>query len=291
MSSTERGAPILRFVTQDSPERRPAAAIENLDRAVQARWKGSLPQVGQRGGISVIPAQVLRRLSEEVAVLSARRAVKTFVSRQPGVEDAVDFAYGFHLHDFDVRIQPSQIPSEIEGFLNRLRTAPPETIIEVGTATGGTLFLLASVAADDALLVSVDLPEGAFGGGYPRRRGKLYRAFGRDGQRIELLRRDSHEPKTVQHVQRLLRGRQVDLLFIDGDHTYDGVRQDYVSYSPLVRPGGLIAFHDIVPGVTEDVGGVPRFWQELKETELHEEIVESWDQGGFGIGIVTRPES
>ena len=34
----------------------------------------------------------------------------------------------------------------------------------------------------------------------------------------------------------------LDLLFIDGDHSYEGVRQDYKMYSKLVRDGGLIAF-------------------------------------------------
>ena len=132
------------------------------------------------------------------------------------------------------------------------------------------------------------LPEGEFGGGYTRKRRKLYRAFARRGQRIELLRRDSHDLETVRLVHRLLAGRGVDLLFIDGDHTYEGVSQDYASYASLVRAGGLIAIHDIVPGNQEDVGGVPRFWKELKQTSDTEEIVRDWNQGGFGIGLVTR---
>ena len=38
--------------------------------------------------------------------------------------------------------------------------------------------------------------------------------------------------------------RQVDLLFIDGDHTYQGVLCDWLLYHSLVRTGGLVAFHD-----------------------------------------------
>jgi len=45
-----------------------------------------------------------------------------------------------------------------------------------------------------------------------------------------------------------------DFLFIDGDHTYEGVEGDFEMYSPLVRRGGIIAFHDIVPGPPENVG-------------------------------------
>jgi predicted O-methyltransferase YrrM len=78
----------------------------------------------------------------------------------------------------------------------------------------------------------------------------------------------------------------VDFLFIDGDHQYEGVRKDYNLYSRLVRPGGLIAFHDIVPGDEELVGGVPRFWEEMKQSHKTSELVESWNQRAYGIGVV-----
>jgi hypothetical protein len=35
---------------------------------------------------------------------------------------------------------------------------------------------------------------------------------------------------------------RLDLLFIDGDPSYEGVKADFVNYSQLVRPGGLIGF-------------------------------------------------
>jgi len=37
----------------------------------------------------------------------------------------------------------------------------------------------------------------------------------------------------------------VDLLFIDGDHSYEGCRLDFEMYRDLVAPDGLIVFHDI----------------------------------------------
>jgi hypothetical protein len=39
--------------------------------------------------------------------------------------------------------------------------------------------------------------------------------------------------------------KELDLLFIDGDHSEKGSRNDYNNYSPLVKDGGLIVFHDI----------------------------------------------
>jgi len=40
------------------------------------------------------------------------------------------------------------------------------------------------------------------------------------------------------------RGDPIRLLLIDADHSYEGVRDDFRLWSPLVAPGGLIVFHD-----------------------------------------------
>ena len=47
----------------------------------------------------------------------------------------------------------------------------------------------------------------------------------------------------------------IDLLFIDGAHEFDAVLQDYEQWSPLLRPGGTIAFHDVVFGENPDPAG------------------------------------
>jgi len=66
---------------------------------------------------------------------------------------------------------------------------------------------------------------------------------------------------------------KLDFFFIDEDHTYDRVKQDFEMYSKLVRPGGIIGFHDIFPGPPETVGGVPRFWDEVKSDLDHIEVI------------------
>lgn len=57
----------------------------------------------------------------------------------------------------------------------------------------------------------------------------------------------------------------VDFAFIDGDHTYEGVKADFLNYGNLVRPGGVIAFHDILPVSEFPDIQVFRFWQEIKD--------------------------
>src|SRR6202021_3047068 len=95
-------------------------------------------------------------------------------------------------------------------------------------------------------VVRFQLPRGQFGGGYPRRKMALVPRFPRNRQQLPLIRGDSHTPETLDRVERLLTSDKLDYLFIDGDHTYDGVKRDFEMYSPLVRSGGMIAFHDIV---------------------------------------------
>ena len=75
----------------------------------------------------------------------------------------------------------------------------------------------------------------------------------------------------------------------------DGVSRDFSAYAPFVRPGGIIAFHDIVPdfrtrhGITtgSDVGQVPAFWAHLKQNGHQTcEFIEDPQQDGYGIGLL-----
>lgn len=216
------------------------------------------------------------------------------LGRTTSIEDCLDLAYDFHNRVrifpaskrwiFD--IHPGQIREEITGLLEILTKHSPKLILEIGTANGGTLFLLTMVSRPDATIISIDLPGGLFGGGYPAWKIPLFKSFVRYRQRIHLVLQDSHKLSTLNLVEGLTKGRRLDLLFIDGDHRYIGVKRDFEMYAPLVRKEGIIAFHDIVPGPQDNVGGVPRFWQEIRDNHNYIEIVKDWNQGGFGIGVV-----
>ena len=91
-------------------------------------------------------------------------------------------------------IAPIQNPRELLALLRILKQARPRGILEIGTAGGGTLFAFTRIAAADAQLVSIDLPGGPGGGGYPPSRTRLYQEFPLSGQRLELIREDSHDP-------------------------------------------------------------------------------------------------
>jgi predicted O-methyltransferase YrrM len=182
----------------------------------------------------------------------------------------------------------TQVRSEILGLGKLLQEAAPRRSLEIGTAYGGTLFFLCTLSPPDARIISVDLREGRFGGGYPRRKVPLFRRFPTKQQRLHLIQADSHSPETKDRVLRILQGDQLDYLFIDGDHSYAGVKRDFEMYAPLVRDKGMIAFHDIVVAKMFPECEVEKFWTELKNRYEFREFIERSDQGWAGIGVIFK---
>jgi predicted O-methyltransferase YrrM len=227
----------------------------------------------------------VRLLRAAANALEVRGARRLFRAAPDEIESAYDFVAEFNYGS--IRPGPRQVRGEMLALLRRLAETAPRTILELGTYHGGTIFLFTRVAAQNATLVTVDMDAGDYGGGYPRTWAPLLRSFARDKQNIRLVRGDSHAVSTFARVESLLK-EPIDFLFIDGDHTYEGVRNDFEMYEPLVRAGGLIALHDIVEGTADLVGGVPSFWSEVRSRFDAEEIVADRSQGGYGIGLLRK---
>lgn len=184
-----------------------------------------------------------------------------------------------------------QVPDEIVAAMEIIERHAPRRILEIGTARGGTLFLFSRAAAPDAFLVSLDLAHGKYGGGYSAWKTHIFRRLLRDGQRAEFVRGDSHEAASLDEVCQHFKGEKLDLLFIDGDHTYAGVKQDYELYSPLVREGGLIILHDIAKHPPQLQCEVDRFWNEVKGCFQSQEVIADRQQGWAGIGILNYSQA
>lgn len=166
----------------------------------------------------------------------------------------------------------NQIPAELDALAALVRELRPTTVLEVGVESGGTLARWALESDPGALLVGVDVrvPPSV-----PHRA----------SQSLRLVEGDSHDPETARRVRSALRGRPVDFLFIDGDHF--GAVRDFEDYAPLIRPGGIVAFHDIHPGPAANVGTVPDDWRRIREGRRHREIVAfPGEQAGYGIGVL-----
>ena len=69
---------------------------------------------------------------------------------------------------------------------------------------------------------------------------------------------------------------------IDGDHSYDGVRQDWKLVQPYLAEGAIVWFHDIQV-LLRDSDGANRLWHERLSID-HEVLLQT--PGPFGIGVI-----
>jgi predicted O-methyltransferase YrrM len=211
----------------------------------------------------------------------AARELRRQRDRVRTIDDLVDLADRFRFGEA-ISIKPLQIHSEIVALLEMVRDLRPRRLLEIGTASGGTLFLFATVVPTSAKLVSVDLEPFRYHPCNPTRL-RFYRRFARRNQTIRVLKANTHDIATVARVKQEL-GGPVDFLFIDGDHSYEGVARDAELYLPLVRSGGIAAFHDICPDPVQATG-VADWWRDFSRSHAVEEIIEGREQVGYGIGI------
>ncbi|MGD0995616.1 MAG: class I SAM-dependent methyltransferase [Candidatus Bathyarchaeia archaeon] len=233
-------------------------------------------------------ASALQNVFVNLAVRSGVK-LRAEASKYSNIADLVNLAFNYV--DILFTITPVQVKQEISGLLKILAASKPKFVLEIGTARGGTLFLFTRVVSPDAVVISLDLPQGEGGGGYYSDwKIPFYESFAVHKQKVHLVRLNSHAASTLNAIKRILGDNLLDFLFLDGDHTYDGVKADFDMYSPLVRKGGLIVFHDICmesfANYTELEGGVNKFWNEIKRSYQHEEIISTPDQKGFGIGVL-----
>lgn len=156
-----------------------------------------------------------------------------------------------------------QRPDEFAAVLDVVAAAEPEVVVEIGCMNGGTLYAWRQIC-EDVYAITLPSPHPD----YPISHGAT------------VLKGDSHSPESVGWLRGQLAGREIDVLHIDGDHTFDGVKADWEMYSPLVRSGGLILINDIANG--RDAADVGRFWRQLS-ADCKSEIIAGVRPVGFGI--------
>ena len=202
-------------------------------------------------------------------------------AEQPNLERLVQRGQKLGSHGF-YRVSTLQIPAEILALAREVEALRPRTIVEIGTARGGTSLIWAQLASER--LITCDISGSA-------RFSELLRAFPKPGSTcsVQVLIGDSHAASFVEGLRKELAGKPVDFLFIDGDHTEKGVEQDFENYRGLVRPGGLIAFHDIAPNQKLATNQVQHFWKRIRGQHDTHEIIADPKQIGFGIGVLRVP--
>jgi SAM-dependent methyltransferase/predicted O-methyltransferase YrrM len=229
---------------------------------------------------------VQRRIQAVFAYIDRYAAALIQLRRVRRVAPDVTFEQAYAFADAEIGIVQKR--EEIQWLFELVRAARPRIVLEIGLDFGGTFFLWSRAAAPDAHLLAIDTRAvGRFGDWSPF--SIVRKGFAVGSQRITLLMgSDSHAHTTWRRIAELLNGRAIDFLFIDGDHSCEGVWQDFKMYSSLVAPGGLIAFHDISQNPAEWTKGVARFWREFTRRHETEERVVN-DEPGFGMGVYRVP--
>jgi cephalosporin hydroxylase len=157
-----------------------------------------------------------------------------------------------------------------------LADGPIRNVIEIGTYEGGTAYIWGQLVSPmNGRVHCVDVCFGS----YPvdvwncpasNHIEAVYRHTLVEENIVEVKGR-SEDPVLIEWVRRSLGDEKVDLLFHDGDHSYEAVKRDFENYAPFVRLGGWIAICDWM----DETHGVSRFWPELKaKYETHEFVIQ-----------------
>lgn len=141
----------------------------------------------------------------------------------------------------------AQHPQEFAQLLGWIDELPEVgVLVEIGSRFGGSLHALATHVGPPLTAVAIDLPEGPWGvQGSAESLQRVGRGLREHGIDAHVVLGNSRDPAVFDAVRSLLAGRAIDVLFVDGDHRLAGVMGDLDRYVPLVRPGGLVAMHDV----------------------------------------------
>jgi cephalosporin hydroxylase len=155
----------------------------------------------------------------------------------------------------------SQNMNEFNEFILFLKKRNIKNVLEIGMYKGGTAFLFKKLL--NANVTTIDI------------KNLLPITIALKLKGIQAIQGNSHNKETLEKVK-----GNYDLLFIDGDHAYESVKKDFEMYSPLVKNGGIIAFHDIF--IISDVN---IFWNEIKRNYNYLEIK---NNKPLGIGVIFK---
>lgn len=180
-----------------------------------------------------------------------------------------------------------QNKSELVECLEIITKKPLYNCLEIGTQYGGTFYLWQQIC--QGKIISIDLPDGVFGGVSNERH--LDRNQKLKKENSFFITGNSQCKETQNKFTEILDGEKLDLLFIDGDHSFDGVKTDYEFYSKFVNPDGFIVFHDIGDNKMNTTTSCEckKFFDSLPNHKIIIDHKTSWAPSGEiigGIGII-----
>lgn len=139
-------------------------------------------------------------------------------------------------------------------------------IVEIGTLYGRSTSFMAVGSKEDVRVYAIDCWEGT----HYHRMIQAVEYF----TKLDILKKIKIIKGYSAQVARSFKG-SIDMLYIDGDHSYESVKTDYLKWFPFLKQGGLIAFHDHVhpkyPGIVKFVAEKP-----AQENEFIAQVGKVW---------------
>lgn len=144
--------------------------------------------------------------------------------------------------------------AEAQFLYNSVASLDNPNCVEIGRYQGGSTILMASAGAR---IISIDAhvfkhESGVFGKRLDDYLGIVLHLLG-ILDRVEIVVGNSQDYYNEKET--------VDLIFIDGDHTYEGVKADYYNWIDAVKVGGYVLFHD--SGKARNIPEVRKFIKEI----------------------------
>jgi cephalosporin hydroxylase len=259
------------------------ALLRRLPEPVRQFYRAFIPERLRQSVREIYPyEQDLIRAVRFWATPKERRRQRAELQRCQNPEDYFAFATKYLGHQ--------QWKDEIIGFLNFAMGERPIRICELGLFNGGTNLMLTHALPTVETVIGVDM--------HIRNKSQLC-YFAKPSHRQYFITGKSCDAATLKKVDQALGNEKLDLLFIDADHSYAGVKRDFLSYKHFVREGGIIGFHDIVPdhltrfkhnpasSVGARSGEVYLLWRRLMPYyKSAREFVVDYEQDGCGIGAL-----
>lgn len=190
---------------------------------------------------------------------------------------------------------------EIVALIALMNERKVRSYLEIGARHGDTFHRVCAQVRSIEIAYAIDLPGGPWGqDGTDRHLANAVSAVAESGVEAMLFLGDSQSDEMVRSVvdarlaskyRHPFPTRPFDVILIDGDHRYEGVKKDFEQWSPFVEK--LIAFHDIdgvnVIQKTQRLPvEVPVLWSELKPHYPHFEFIEENPKRirPMGIGVL-----
>ncbi len=198
-----------------------------------------------------------------------KKDIEAFVRRLGSADIKVlegDYTGGMYLQ---------QVPDEITSCIVELIKGDYhlKNYLEIGVASGGTTFLFNYFFDWDNILIIDD----------NKHRHKHYRFRQKILKHVKYKEfiGDSHTKEAYDFAKRF----SFDLIFIDGDHSYEGVKKDIETYLCLLNLGGFVLLHD-----TLFCAGVKQMLEEMKTNKFFKFINEyiSKTPRKLGLGLLQR---